>query len=144
MLADSNILLATLNKETGAHMEYVQAAMRDVPTITSEVVVEVLAKRLRILRLDARAANEEFGKVAERNANREAASKLLALHEAHIIVFDNISVLAALSVMQLHGLDYVDCCLLCRSLENGDHVATSDKELADMLGDKLWKVPAVR
>lgn len=143
MQVDSNILIAILRGESGAHVEYARAAMGNSVTVCSEIVSETTARMLRLERMGRKCEGKEFGKLSEERFNREIANEILSMIKDGSLLAEQSYICPVLDVMCTAGLDYADCLLYYKSLISSQEVATSDKALAALLADMHWKAPAL-
>lgn len=139
MYLDSNILLDRLLDNTGTSRRYAEAALLEGGVVTSAVLSEVTAKLEVEERRRRKSSGETFGAARQKVFRIARARDISELVEQAGASFDSSTTDAALMVMKMYGLDYTDCLLYALSMDGGEKVATSDKELAELLGDKHWE-----
>lgn len=138
MLIDSNVLVAILQDEGGSHRLYADKAVQAGGLVPSAVVAEVCNVMLSKARGVARVSGQPFGKVKERECNRDNAKAMLSLIDSTAVSCDE-TTKCALSTMAMSGLDFVDNLLYVQSLQSSESVATGDTDLSYFLGDKHWE-----
>lgn len=138
MLIDSNILISVLRDEGGVTRLYADKALKVGGEVAAPVVAEVCNTLLAKERGYARAQKVPFGTVAEQACNRDNAKSMLELFGKHNLTCDT-TVQCALETMMLTGLDFVDNYLYVKGIECASAIATSDKDLSELLQDSHWE-----
>ena len=140
MLLDSNVLIARLNDEQTEERPYAEQALTQRPTVTSEVMVEVLHKMEQFERMRRKHLYKStFGQAEQKVYRQTLAGEVYDMLMDGIIRVTDEAILRGLYHMRVSGLDFVDCLLLAAS--TSEQVATSDKKLIAAMGSR-WEPSA--
>lgn len=139
MYLDSNVLLDQIFNNSGPNRVYSDKALARGGTVSQVALTEITAKMEVEERRHRKNRGETFGPAQQKVFRMEAAGTISTIVEQNSLSYDAPVAFMALQLMRMHGLDYADCLLCALAAEEATQVATSDKELIEVLGAKHWK-----